>query len=212
MVNIYYLMKIQLLDISVLENFHAAEAFKLINKKENNILENISDKEYRIIRKRIINCILSTDISNHGKHFYKAKSKIESLNIKNGNNIELLVNDDINITYDNQQTIMNLIVHGADISNPCKPLNIYNRWVNLVFEEFFIQGDLEKLYNLPISLNCDRDTINVSKSQIGFINFLVKPTFECLLNIIPQCNDYRINLNNNYEYFKELSDNNNNNK
>ena len=124
----------------------------MLNKKECNILENISDKEYRIARRRIIDCILATDMSNHAKHFSQAKSKLDALNIKNGKNLELLISNDINKNYENQQTIMNLIVHAADISNPCKPLDVYKGWVDLVFEEFFNQGDLEKIYNYQFLL------------------------------------------------------------
>ena len=48
---------------------------------------------------------------------------------------------------------------------------IYDEWVDLVFIEFFNQGDVEKKYNLPVTILCDRDTTDTVNSQIGFINF-----------------------------------------
>jgi hypothetical protein len=33
------------------------------------------------------------------------------------------------------------MVHCADLSNPTKPLDLYRRWVDLIMEEFFRQGD-----------------------------------------------------------------------
>ena len=49
---------------------------------------------------------------------------------------------------------------------------IYKKCFDLVFLEFFNQGDLEKKKNLNISLVWDRDNTNINKAQIGFINFL----------------------------------------
>jgi len=39
---------------------------------------------------------------------------------------------------------------------------------------------------LDISMLCDRKTTNVSKSQIGFIDFVVMPYFDGLTKILPQ--------------------------
>ena len=39
---------------------------------------------------------------------------------------------------------------------------------------------------LPISPNCDRNTTKEPESQIGFINFVVKPAFMLLADIIPE--------------------------
>ena len=35
-------------------------------------------------------------------------------------------------------------------------------------------------------MNCDRHTVDVNQSQIGFINFIVKPLFECAAKFIPE--------------------------
>jgi hypothetical protein len=45
-----------------------------------------------------------------------------------------------------------------------------------VLEEFFRQGDLEASMGLPYSPLCDRHTVHVADSQIGFIDFIVEPT------------------------------------
>lgn len=39
---------------------------------------------------------------------------------------------------------------------------------------------------LEITMLCDRKTTNVSKSQIGFIDFVVYPYFDILTKILPQ--------------------------
>ena len=41
------------------------------------------------------------------------------------------------------------------------------RWVGNLEEEFFRQGDQEKLLGLPVSPLFDRDKLGVTKSQVG---------------------------------------------
>lgn len=191
-------------DLSVLESLHSAETFKLLNKRECNILDSISMEEFRIVRRRIIECILSTDMAYHSKHFLQFKTKIESCLIENDYNYKNLVSDNFSKAFDTQQSILNMVVHTADISNPTKSLKIYNKWVDLVFDEFFSQGDIEKAKDLPISFNCDRQSVNIPKAQIGFITLIVKPTFEAMLHLIPECKEYMTNLNANLKYYEEI--------
>lgn len=63
------------------------------------------------------------------------------------------------------QVLQNL-VHCADLSNPTKPLDLYKRWVDLLMEEFFQQGDKEREQNLDISPMCDRHSATIEKSQV----------------------------------------------
>lgn len=176
-----------------------------MNEPKFNIFENISEEEYRIVRRRMIESILATDMANHSKHLTQLKSKLDALNILEGVNIEQLVSsENVNKQYESQQIVMNMIIHAADVSNPGKPLKIYNTWVKLVFAEFFNQGDLERTSKLPISLLCDRESTNISKSQLGFINFIVKPTFDCIINLLPQVSVYMDNMRSNCKYYEEL--------
>ena len=92
--------------------------------------------------------------------------------------------------FDAQQCILNMGLHTADISNPAKPAKISEKWTDKVYEEFFRQGDTEKKLGIQVSLMCDRETTSINKAMIGFINFVVKPTIDILVNIIPEVNDY----------------------
>ena len=47
----------------------------------------------------------------------------------------------------------------------------------MLFEEFFEQGDLERAQSLPISYLMDRNTVNIARSQIGFIDVLIIPAY-----------------------------------
>jgi cAMP-specific phosphodiesterase 4 len=60
---------------------------------------------------------------------------------------------------------MDLVVHAADVSVPCRPdFELVREWTYLLFDEFFYQGDQELKESLSISFLCDRKTTNVAKS------------------------------------------------
>ena len=188
-------------DISVLENFHIASSFKILSKDETNILKNFKEEEYRIIRKRIIEGILSTDMANHQKVLANVKAKIGEFQIDKGVNFNKIFKDESKL-FDNQQIMLDMFLHCSDISNPAKPQRISTIWTQRVYAEFFKQGDLEKEKGLPVSLLCDRDTTDINKAMIGFINFVVKPSFEILVNIVPECNAYLTNIKQNLNFYE----------
>ena len=63
---------------------------------------------------------------------------------------------------------------------------VFKFWTSRCLDEFFAQGDKERERGLPISPNCDRTTTKEADSQIGFMNFVVKPAFVLLAEIIPE--------------------------
>lgn len=149
---------------------------------------------------------MSTDMANHNKVLAALKSKIETFDIKAGKNVERMVfSDNVEKTFENQQTVLNMIIHSSDISNPAKPTHIQKTWVDLIFIEFFKQGDLEKSQGLPVSLLCDRSTTNIDKSQIGFMNFVVIPTFDTLILTLPELSFYMDTMKANLKKYEELS-------
>lgn len=152
----------------------------------------------------MIESILATDMTNHAKNLTSLKNKCLASDITNGENVsEIIENKDPSIKFDNQQLVLSNLIHTADISNPAKISKVYKKWVDLVFVEFFYQGDCEKKESLPISLLCDRQTTHVGKSQIGFIKFVVRPMFECVKLLAPEINTYLDYINKNLKMFED---------
>ena len=190
-------------DKSVLENYHIANIFKIVKDDKFNIFKPFLPEEYRIMRRRIIEGILATDMKKHQKVIGKIKNKAEVYNIKNGKNFNKMFNEkDANKLFDAQQEVLNMLIHSADISNPAKPSKISQQWTDKVYEEFFRQGDLEKKLGVPISMMCDRLTTNVNQAMIGFISFVVKPTIDILFNILPELPEYSKNIQENLQKHK----------
>ena len=185
-------------DKSVLENYHIANTFKILKEDKYNIFKPFKPEEYRIMRRRIIEGILATDMKKHQKVIGKIKNRAEVYNIKNGKNFNKMFNEtDANKLFDAQQEVLNMLIHAADISNPAKPSKISQQWTDKVYEEFFRQGDLEKKLEIPVSMMCDRLTTNVNQAMIGFISFVVKPTIDILFNILPELPEYSKNIQEN---------------
>ena len=174
-------------DQSVLESFHVSEAFTIMFKKPGcNIFESMSNDDYKYCRKRMIQCVLATDMTLHNREFQLLKTKIQTFQIKNGKNVEKIFQIKDPVTnFNTKQDFLNILIHSADISNPTKPLDIYKEWAQRCVDEFFRQGDMEKRLGLPVSFGCDRDLVTLPQSQIGFIDAIVFPLFSVVNEFFP---------------------------
>lgn len=175
-------------------------------EEDNNVMSEFSPEEFRIARRRIIDGILNTDMARHAKLLASVKAKTDGFNILKGENIDkLFTGDNVNANFENQQLLIGFFLHAADISSPAKDFNTCQNWMNRVYTEFFLQGDMEKKLGLNVSLMCDRNTTKINKSQCGFINFIIAPTFELVDHFIPELVEFNINVKNNLKRFEFLA-------
>ncbi|KAJ3312507.1 Multidrug resistance protein 1 [Boothiomyces sp. JEL0838] len=152
-------------DIAVLESHHVARAFELSKLPGGNIFENMTPDQFKQCRKMIISIVLATDLAQHFQFISKFKGKVTSSSLK--------LEEDAD-----RHLVMEMVVKLGDLGNPVKTFERAKRWTNLVMEEFFRQGDREKAQGVPVSKFMDRKDTNISKCQIGFIDFLVTPLFD----------------------------------
>ncbi|KAG0283380.1 hypothetical protein BGZ96_012263 [Linnemannia gamsii] len=103
------------------------------------------------------------------------------------------------LTPELRQNLSNCLLHAADISNAVKPWDLCKRWSDLVVQEFFRQGDIEKAQHLPISPNMDRDQHNQPQISLGFGDFVVQPYFESFVEFLPEASPFLVALRNNRE-------------
>ncbi|PAA87228.1 hypothetical protein BOX15_Mlig000524g4 [Macrostomum lignano] len=186
-------------DMSVLENHHCAVAFKLLQNPGSNIFSQLDDVERRQLRKMVIDMVLATDMSKHMSLLADLKTMVETKKVAGGCLLKL-------DNYSEKMQIMQNMVHCADLSNPAKPLPLSTQWVTRVMEEFFSQGDREKALGLPVSPMCCRETANVEKSQVSFIDFIVHPLWEAWTELVhPDAEDILNTLEQNRDYYCELS-------
>lgn len=60
------------------------------------------------------------------------------------------------------------MIHLSDLSNPTKPIELYQNWNQRILEEYWRQGDRERDLGLEISPMCDRNNVTIEKSQVHF--------------------------------------------
>jgi hypothetical protein len=60
-------------DVSVQESYHVAETFKILSKSEANFLDGVRPQVFKHIRKRMIGCILATDMAKHASDLASLK-------------------------------------------------------------------------------------------------------------------------------------------
>ena len=101
--------------------------------------------------------------------------------------------------------ILVFLLHAADISNPTKPQKICVRWAHNALNEFFAQGEKEKELSLPVSPLCDKQTTKTADSQIGFLQFVVRPAYVLLGDIVPKVKEELLPIiDENLEYWKTM--------
>ncbi|KTG47549.1 hypothetical protein cypCar_00029425 [Cyprinus carpio] len=118
----------------------------------------------RELRTLVIEMVMSTDMSCH---FQQIKTMRNVLQQPEGID---------------KAKALSLMLHAADISHPAKGWKLHYRWTQALMEEFFRQGDKEAELGLPFSPLCDRKATMIAQSQIGFIDFIVEPTFSVLVD------------------------------
>mmetsp|Transcript_28493 Transcript_28493/g.41419 ORF Transcript_28493/g.41419 Transcript_28493/m.41419 type:complete len:589 (+) Transcript_28493:95-1861(+) len=182
MMNTFSDLSIRYNNISILENHHLALAFSRLlgarRQRDLDILGGLNPHDHETARKIIVDSVLGTDMSRHFTSIATLKGRLDSLE-KNSSAA------DPRSEWKGEEAlfVLKFILHAADISNPAK--KFFVEWADLVLEEFFAQGDAEMMHGLPVSPLCHRKTTGRAESQIGFTNFVVKPTFEQLARCIP---------------------------
>jgi len=176
-------------DSSVLENMHAARAYRVLGSKPGDtdsdvdILAGLQPTQKDAFRANFTKAILWTDMSQHFAKLAQLKSKISHFGTANPAKFY------INIDGRSISSVLLFLLHVADISNPAKPAPIFVEWCDRCLNEFFAQGDAEKKAFLPVSPMCDRDVTVKSDSQLGFIKFIVRPSFVLLSDLMPRVVD-----------------------
>jgi hypothetical protein len=117
-------------DRSVLENFHTASLFQLLQQREElNIFATLTKQQFREVRKSITDCILATDMANHYEYVSKLRIKYDSSSPQ----------WDCNAA-DQRALLMQCIIKMADINNVARPWEVSVEWSRRVSKEFFAQG------------------------------------------------------------------------
>ena len=179
---------------SVMETHHCTIAISVISKEECNIFESLDSTKLKEIWNIIITLILATDMARHHTILEEINQIIEKgpLNLKNPAH---------------RFSAMKIILKCGDISNVSRPFVLADKWCDVLCEEFFRQGDLERTkgmeYTSPLN---DRAHLDKPKSQIGFYTFVCLPLFQCAAKAIPALKVNVDQVESNLKVWKEATE------
>lgn len=127
--------------------------------------------------------ILATDLANHFRIFKDLKA----------------LTPEINET--NQRLMLNLMMTCCDLNDQIKSWSTVHKVAELVYTEFFTQGDLEREMGMNPNLMMDRKKAYVPALQIEFLDTVVSPTFEIFVQIFPETSNFLEIIRTNREHW-----------
>ena len=92
----------------------------------------------------------------------------------------------------------------SDLGHLASSLEVHKKWVALLEEEMFRQGDQERAMGQPISPLMDRNKIGVTKSQTGFFNVVAVPLYRAFAEAFPGTSELLDNLNVNLDVWSKI--------
>jgi len=181
---------------SPLENHHCACAFKLFLDHQIQLFKNQPPESLQKLRNKMIKLILATDLASHTPIMNQINALLKS------NNGTLPPKDQR--TEEQQDLILVLLLKAADISNETRPFEIARVWAEQLLQEFFNQGDVERMQGLPVTPFMDRTKVTLKGAQTGFIQFFLIPTFETVVKIFPLMKEAMDNIHSNAKQYESM--------
>ncbi|KAJ9530480.1 hypothetical protein QJQ45_012452 [Haematococcus lacustris] len=194
-------------DRSPMENHHLAGAFSLLKHPDLNFLQAMPKATYDRLRKLVIELVLGTDMKQHfsivgsftAMHRIapgapaKTTTSIKHIEAPSMPSVDSSQQDPADtlsgrsyaeedsrmLPVSDQDKVLSLqmALKCSDLGHLAAPLPVHLAWVSRLEAEFFAQGDAERAQGLPISPLCDRTKQGITKSQVGFFDFVALPLF-----------------------------------
>lgn len=175
-----------------MERHHFAQAMAILNTDGCNIFENLSRQEYTDCLDQMRDIILATDLAHHFRIVQELKLMVaEGYNYDNPKHHNLLTS---------------MLVTCCDLSDQTKDWKSSKKIAELIYNEFFSQGDLEKAMGVKPSEMMDREKAYIPELQIHFIQTIVKPIFDLLGEMFPAARETAEAVDNNKMYWERVSD------
>jgi 3',5'-cyclic-nucleotide phosphodiesterase len=180
-------------DMSVMEMHHITQSIPIITSDAINLFKALTPDQTKKTWTLFITLILATDMARHFDLVKQGGQLLDSgeWNMENP---------------DHRLLAMKCILKVADISNVSRPFEIASKWCDILCDEFFRQGDVEKETGIGLTspLN-DREHVDKPKSQIGFYNFICLPLYQLTARIFPPLQVNAQSVKNNLDVWKSMA-------
>ncbi|KPJ08956.1 cGMP-specific 3',5'-cyclic phosphodiesterase [Papilio machaon] len=134
----------------------------------------LSPCDYKDVMRVVETAILSTDLAM----YFKKKSKF----------LELVDNGEFDWqSPEKKELLCGMMMTACDVSAIAKPWEVQHKVAKLVADEFFDQGDLEKLQlnQQPIAMMDREKKDELPQMQVGFIDMICLPLYKVLSDTFP---------------------------
>jgi len=164
----------KLYSTSTLERHHLNQCLLILTLRGNQILDNLTKDEYAEALAVIERSILATDLALHFRDA-QALSKLATSISQCPNKLDALITEENSQSKHLMQAGM---MTAADLGNATKPWEVHYHVSQLIAEEFWTQGDIErKEFNLEPQPMFDR-TVALRDSQLDFLDNTCLPLYE----------------------------------
>lgn len=138
----------------------------------------LTDEQFTDFRRIVIEAVLMTDMAKHFEATSRFRASIGYDEATGTCSSDAAVHDEPDIEH--AAKAVGILLKTSDIGHTAKPLAITREMTRRIHQEFFTQGDQERQMGIPISPLCDRESANVPKSQVGFLQHLVFPLYNVI--------------------------------
>eukprot|EP00798_Chlamydomonas_sp_ICE-L_P023999 gene23999-9571_t len=141
----------------------------------------------------------STENKSHSSYM---RSRSAGAAVSNKGNIAASTTQLV-VPLDESERLMSLQValKMADLGHLSAKLEVHLKWVTLLEEEFFLQGDSEMAKGLPVSTLSDRTKQGISKTQVGFFELFAIPMYDVFSQVFPGTKMMLHYVMQNYKYW-----------
>lgn len=148
---------------SVLENHHWR--FALCIFKESQLFDHFENDVFDEMKLQLKHLILATDIARQNEYLKRFKDLTSSREFSMQN-------------IDDRALVLQMALKCADLGNPCRPWLISRVWSNLICDEFYKMGRIERQLGIPLTPICQREKTSIAGIQTDFFRFIVLPLLE----------------------------------
>ncbi|GIY57385.1 dual 3',5'-cyclic-AMP and -GMP phosphodiesterase 11 [Caerostris darwini] len=161
----------QLYSTSTMEHHHFDQCIMILNSEGNQILGHLSPEEYLNVVQVLEDAILATDLAVYHKRQFTFTQMVKKGNYNWKRE-------------DNRELLRAMLMTACDIAAITKPWEVQKRVAELVANEFFEQGDVEKQLKLePIDMMNRDKKDKLPAMQVGFIDSMCLPVYEAFARI-----------------------------
>uniref|UniRef100_A0A8C9QB13 Phosphodiesterase n=1 Tax=Spermophilus dauricus TaxID=99837 RepID=A0A8C9QB13_SPEDA len=170
---------------------HFAQAIAILNTHGCNIFDHFSRKDYQRMLDLMRDIILATDLAHHLRIF-KDLQKMAEVGYDRTNK-------------QHHRLLLCLLMTSCDLSDQTKGWKTTRKIAELIYKEFFSQGDLEKaMGNRPMEM-MDREKAYIPELQISFMEHIAMPIYKLLQDLFPKAAELYERVASNREHWTKVS-------